>query len=736
MAIEKISENKRKQIINKSVNPLPDNPSKAGYKADEIKKAMFNFVTDEKDSVVDEINRIVDETNASFDDIDNTNQETSKTIESINNTIKQINDTVSDKVDKEEGKHLSSNDFSSEEKEKLARLNNYDDSEVRADINKINSKIPVQASSSNKLADKDFVNSSIETATATFKGTFEDLDLLKATSADNNDYAFYDHISNSNRVFDRYKYNGTEWVYEYTLNNSSFTDAQWKAINSGATVELINQILTNADNINIILSTLNDIDTKLNDTVDKISNQDISGSKNFTNRPTVNKTEVALKTDLVDSLGTVVTVGGESVSTFNADTKLDKNANASSATKATYLAVIPARGSLDRTIPFMDVDETNKSAMMYYENTDYNFTYNAYTGTMKLNKIEASGDISDAMTGKYCTAKSNNTVTYPYHRIAYIENISTSYYDADIILLISKGYDSGGFGICRLTFRTNCCVPTSTTASKAPSMQVRWLATYNLTASDISFNLNYDNTTSNDYGTIYKNISCDVFYKITGIYDGIVFKELLSDYRSTPSRRWSLVTSYDNTSTNYSECWTTQAEASTALRGSDAKTTGTGANGGTVNFATYANYIGTTPAVTSNNNQLASTAWVRSVDSVALNTTRTNQHDTVVSYKISEDGLTWYRIWASGWKECGCTITYDSAGDSDNVNLPVTFTTVNDKYVYTVEITVNAQSTSTTSGSWAPRSLARFIGFIVSRSASSFTFQHNNGTYFVYCCGF
>ena len=257
MAIEKISENKRKQIINKSVNPLPNNPSKAGYRADEIKKAMFNFVTDEKDSVIDEINRVVDETNASFDDIDNTNQKTSKTIESINNNIKQLNDTVSDKVDKEEGKQLSSNDFSSEEKEKLAILNNYDDSEVRAGINEINSKIPAQVSSTNQLADKDFVNSSIETATATFKGTFEDLDLLKETPADKNDYAFYDHISNSNRVFDRYKYNGTEWVYEYTLNNSSFTDAQWKAINSGATAELINKILTNADNINTILNTLN-----------------------------------------------------------------------------------------------------------------------------------------------------------------------------------------------------------------------------------------------------------------------------------------------------------------------------------------------------------------------------------------------------------------------------------------------------------------------------------------------
>ena len=382
MAIEKISENKRKQIINKSVNPLPNNPSKAGYKADEIKKAMFNFVTDEKDSVIDEINRVVDETNASFEDIDNTNQKTSKTIESINNNIKQLNDTVSDKVDKEEGKQLSSNDFSSEEKEKLARLTNYDDSKVRAGIDEINSKIPSQASSINKLADKDFVNSSIETATATFKGTFEDLNLLKATSADKNDYAFYDHISNSNRVFDRYKYNGTEWVYEYTLNNSSFTDAQWKAINSGATAELINKILTNADNINTILNTLNNIDTKLNNTVDKSSPQDISGLKNFTQRPTVNDKEVALKTDIGESLGTTVKVNGDPVDVFNADDKLNKTGDSIS-------------GALEFTGAFPQI-KTNQADLVIqtkggqqydFTNTEFRPTAN-YVNTLSIGKSD------------------------------------------------------------------------------------------------------------------------------------------------------------------------------------------------------------------------------------------------------------------------------------------------------------------------------------------------------------
>lgn len=59
-------------------------------------------------------------------------------------------------------------------------------------ISTINSKIPSQATSSNQLADKNFVNSSIATNTANFIGTFESISALEAYSGTvtNNDYAF------------------------------------------------------------------------------------------------------------------------------------------------------------------------------------------------------------------------------------------------------------------------------------------------------------------------------------------------------------------------------------------------------------------------------------------------------------------------------------------------------------------------------------------------------------------
>ena len=125
--------------------------------------------------------------------------------------------------------------------------------------------VPAQASSENQLADKNFVNSSINTATATYQGCYNlvsDLSLTTQAShgqiedalatkmtalsitPDNNDYAFVqiptaDATPTEIASVERYKFNGTRWSYEYALNNSGFTAAQWAAVNSGITSGLV-----------------------------------------------------------------------------------------------------------------------------------------------------------------------------------------------------------------------------------------------------------------------------------------------------------------------------------------------------------------------------------------------------------------------------------------------------------------------------------------------------------------
>lgn len=128
-----------------------------------------------------------------------------------------------------------------------------------SDVADIQALIPNQATSTNQLADKDFVNSSVQTATAIPRGTYNlvndlllttsasrsdiELALLNAVSvADTNDYCYVEIPTSDSTPteilrYERYKYGTNSWVYEYILPNSGFTSAQWKALNSNITAE-------------------------------------------------------------------------------------------------------------------------------------------------------------------------------------------------------------------------------------------------------------------------------------------------------------------------------------------------------------------------------------------------------------------------------------------------------------------------------------------------------------------
>ena len=99
----------------------------------------------------------------------------------------------------------------------------------------------------------EFVNSSIETNTANYISNngepFTSVEQLEAYSGPvtNNDYAFVTGTdSEGNTYYDRYKATVSgetvTWALEYRLNNSSFTAAQWSAINSGITSALVAKI--------------------------------------------------------------------------------------------------------------------------------------------------------------------------------------------------------------------------------------------------------------------------------------------------------------------------------------------------------------------------------------------------------------------------------------------------------------------------------------------------------------
>lgn len=119
---------------------------------------------------------------------------------------------------------------------------------IKDRIGEVQDLIPSQASEENQLADKAFVNSSIATNTAEYISNnglpFSSVADLQAYTGphDNNDYAFVKTLDAlGNEVYYRYKYSGAtnQWNLEYQLNNSSFTQAQWDAINSMITSGLV-----------------------------------------------------------------------------------------------------------------------------------------------------------------------------------------------------------------------------------------------------------------------------------------------------------------------------------------------------------------------------------------------------------------------------------------------------------------------------------------------------------------
>ena len=171
-------------------------------------------------------------------------------------------------------------------------------------IDIIESKIPNAASESNQLADRIYVNSSISTATAIYQGNknlINDLSLtISASHADienaletlftdqnvnNNDYCFVQIPTDDNTpleiaITERYKFNGTKWLFEYVLNTSGTTASQWEALNSEITRLLVQKLIALPTNARLteILSELSNRITALEEALGGMKLQKITST--------------------------------------------------------------------------------------------------------------------------------------------------------------------------------------------------------------------------------------------------------------------------------------------------------------------------------------------------------------------------------------------------------------------------------------------------------------------------
>lgn len=122
------------------------------------------------------------------------------------------------------------------------------------DISNIKKVIPNQANENNKLADKDFVNSTINSSAAFFIGnfaTYADLETWQnenPSKATNNDYAYINSDEKHNGEAWRYQYVKKDnevvgiWKAQFKVNDTPLTAEQLAAINSGVTKETIDNL--------------------------------------------------------------------------------------------------------------------------------------------------------------------------------------------------------------------------------------------------------------------------------------------------------------------------------------------------------------------------------------------------------------------------------------------------------------------------------------------------------------
>lgn len=203
--------------------------------------------------------------------------------------------------------------------------------------------------------------------------------------------------------------------------------------------------------------------------------------------------------------------------------------------------------------------------------------------TLSFN-YDGSGN-STANIGFYsCKHNVDNTNNYPFHRFARLDVNKGAWVDKSITFLISQDFSGGGYGICRLVYRSNA-------DSGNASVDAQWLVRRGFSADTIQVAIKTDKT---------NGAYCDAFYKSSGTYMGVVIRAIASGGRATSGRTWTLVDSNEvggTTATDKktsSECWKTIADAGTALHkqaysaSAPAKDEGYVASAGSANTASIA----------------------------------------------------------------------------------------------------------------------------------------------------
>ena len=190
--------------------------------------------------------------------------------------------------------------------------------------------------------------------------------------------------------------------------------------------------------------------------------------------------------------------------------------------------------------------------------------------------FDGSGDITISAKHYNASVKSSNTYNYPWHRFAKrgskASPITISWNDGDAIFCVRQTYADGGYGIIKISLRTN-----NVNTKELSKAKATWLVRHNLALEDVKIGL------YNVAGATYADL-----FVYAATYARMEITQLEGN------RDWTMMSSsevQDTTTTDAKtsvECYKTIEDAATKLHGQAYSSIIAAVDGGQVNLANKA----------------------------------------------------------------------------------------------------------------------------------------------------
>lgn len=238
-----------------------------------------------------------------------------------------------------------------------------------------------------------------------------------------------------------------------------------------------------------------------------------------------------------------------------------------------------------------------------------------------LNGVSVNGSTNYTIPVEnyYCNVGDNNTNLY--HRILTTDIATASWVDKSLIIVMHSGYNGGGFGIAKITFRTNDI------SSAANSQgEIKWLVRNGFAANALVFN----------FVNQAKNACMDVFYKSPGTYAGMTWYVLSEGGRGgAHSKQWTKYNTNASGTNAYTEAnmKTLRTYTSTLVSATDA---------GHVSTANSANTLATARTINgtsfNGSGNITTANWGTARNIQIGNTAKSVNGSGNVSWSLSEIG--------------------------------------------------------------------------------------------------